>query len=221
MRRGEVFAGGQYKEIEARIAALLNDRPGMLSADTRGSPRAVGDAVRKILSEELRSILGDLCGEYSAGFARRAMADIEFKDREGVRYVVDVKTHRLDTAFNMPNLISVERLARLYERDDCYFVILVVNYRLAGMGIHVEAVHFVPIEFLSWDCLTIGALGWGQIQIANASKTVVDEYSSRKTWMIRLCEVLLQFYPREMRKLETRLEHFKKIKEAWRARPED
>ena len=33
------------------------------------------------------------------------------------------------------------------------------------VDIQVQKVHFVPIEFLSWDCLTIGALGWGQIQI--------------------------------------------------------
>ncbi len=189
----------------------MNDQPALLSENTRSSPRAVGDAVQKVLGKELRSILGDLCREYSADFARRSMADIEFKDSNGAVYVVDVKTHRLDTAFNMPNLISVERLARLYERDDCYFVLLIVNYRLVGMGIHVEAVHFVPIELLSWGCLTIGALGWGQIQIANASTIIIDEHPSRKKWMIRLCDVLLQFYPKEIEKLRTRLEHFTRV----------
>lgn len=39
------------------------------------------------------------------------MADLAFTDKEGIYSVVDVKTHREDTRFNMPNLTSVERLA--------------------------------------------------------------------------------------------------------------
>ncbi len=51
------------------------------------------------------------------------MADLAFQDQQGFYYVVDVKTHRTDTKFNMPNLTSVERLARFYEDDKtilCY-----------------------------------------------------------------------------------------------------
>lgn len=90
------------------------------------------------------------------------MADLAFTDKDDFYYVVDVKTHRLDTKFNMPNLTSVERLARFYEDDKNYFVILKVNYKVKGLKIIIEKVIFVPIEFLSWDCLTIGALfGFG------------------------------------------------------------
>ncbi len=52
------------------------------------------------------------------------MADLAFEDLDGYYYVVDVKTHRLSTKFNMPNLTSVERLARFYEDDKNYFVVL-------------------------------------------------------------------------------------------------
>ena len=101
------------------------------------------------------------------------MADMAFEDPDGAYYVVDVKTHRLSTAFNMPNLTSVERLARFYEDDGNYFVVLMVTYEIEGLRAVVEQVTFVPIEFLDWGCLTIGALGWGQIQIAN-SRNVSD-----------------------------------------------
>jgi hypothetical protein len=60
----------------------------------------------------------------------------------------------------------------------------------------------LPIEFLSWDCLTIGALGWGQIQIADAIK--IDWGCSRRKWMVRLCDVMLDFYPREIDKIRER-----------------
>ena len=97
------------------------------------------------------------------------MADLAFTDADGFYYVVDVKTHNLDTHFNMPNLTSVERLARCYEDDRNTFVVLQVQYLVKSTQLVVKKAHFVPIESLAWDCLTIGALGWGQIQIANAN----------------------------------------------------
>ena len=55
------------------------------------------------------------------------MADLAFTDKEGIYSVVDVKTHREDTRFNMPNLTSVERLARFYESDANVFSLIVVK----------------------------------------------------------------------------------------------
>jgi len=76
-------------------------------------------------------------------------------------------------------------------------------------------VSFVPIDFFSWDCLTIGALGWGQIQIANANKIILNPGYSRKKWMLELCDVLFEFYPREVEKVKGRIEYFKKVKSRW------
>lgn len=56
------------------------------------------------------------------------MADLGFEDAEGFYYIVDVKTHRLSTEFNMPNLTSVDRLARFHEDDANYSVVLMVPY---------------------------------------------------------------------------------------------
>ena len=86
---------------------------------------------------------------------------------------------------------------------------------VSAVSIHVEKVYFVPIEFLSWDCLTIGALGWGQIQIANANNIVVNHGYSRKKWMLKLCDALFEFYPREIEKVRDRIEYFKKVKKRW------
>ncbi|MDL1891427.1 hypothetical protein FBQ87_00850 [Sphingobacteriales bacterium CHB3] len=161
-----------------------------MSKATISSTRAAGDAIQGILADHFDGILGDLCGTYSAEFARRAMADIAFTDKDGFYNFVDVKTHRLDTHFDMPNLTSVERLTRFYEDNKNYFVVLTVAYSVKGTRVKVEKVHFVPIEFLSWECLTIGALGWGQIQIANSDKIIVNPKYSRKKWMLLIVGVL-------------------------------
>ncbi|HKZ85124.1 MAG TPA: hypothetical protein VJ793_15845 [Anaerolineae bacterium] len=220
MSKSRIFHTGRYKAIQKAIVKLLNSQPDFVSTRTAASTRAVGDAIQTILSDQFQSLLGKLCAEYSAAFARRAMADLAFTDRDGLYYVVDVKTHRLGTHFNMPNLTSVERLARFYEDDENYFVVLFVKYAIEGTKVKAERAHFVPIEFLSWDCLTIGALGWGQIQIANANVININEGYSRKKWMIELCNVMLEFYPKEIGKIHERIEYFRRAKRRWEKKQE-
>lgn len=215
--KSEVFYTNTYKKIEGKIHNFLNKYPDFLSEDTVSSTRATGDALQHILENNFKNMLGKFCKDYSSSFARRAMADIAFTDQNDIYYVVDVKTHRLETKFNMPNLTSVGRLARFYEDDkNCYVILMVAYNVVSDVRIHVERINFVPIEFLSWDCLTIGALGWGQIQIANANNIIVNHKYSRKKWTLELCDALLEFYPREIEKAKDRIGCFKQVKKRWK-----
>ncbi|RMF80200.1 MAG: hypothetical protein D6737_08765, partial [Chloroflexi bacterium] len=208
----------QYLEIQAKVITLLNKQADFLSVYTRESTRAVGDAIKTIIKENFQSILGDICSDYSDKFARRAMADLAFTDTNDYYYMVDVKTHRHGTAFNMPNLTSVQRLARFYEDDNNNFVILLVRYSLDNARINVDEVYFVPIEFLSWECLTVGALGWGQIQISDARHLDIRTGYPRKKWMLEFCDVMLSFYPKEIDKIGERLAFFEEVKKQWSAK---
>lgn len=217
----QIFYTDAYKDIQLRVQELLNSHEEFLSPSTARSTRAVGDAIESILGGSLDIILGDLCKEYSVTFARRAMADLAFTDVDDFYYVVDVETHRTDTKFNMPNLTSVQRLARFYEDDANYFVLLIVSDHVEATQAIVTNVRFVPIEFLGWDCLTIGALGWGQVQIADSNFITVNPQYSRKEWMIELCDVLFEFYPKEIAKMNDRMEYFRRVREFWLAKPDD
>lgn len=180
------------------------------------SPRAVGDVVQEVIGENLNSFFADgLVNNCNNSFARRAMADMAFFDTENNYFVVDIKTHNKSTSFNMPNLISVDRLARFYEEDNNYFVILLVEYHVENSRISFDSVRLFPIENLAWSCLTIGALGWGQIQIANANIVNVDFNLTRKKWMLSLCDTLDLFYPKEIEKINKRIDRFKKVREFW------
>jgi len=219
MRSG-IFSTDRFREIARRTRDFLNGHEDFLSARTAHSTRAAGDAIEGILGDHFQEILGEDCAEYSANFARRAMADIAFKDKDDLYYVIDVKTHRESTRFNMPNLTSVERLARFYEDDANYFVLLLVKYSLEDIRVCISEVVFAPIEFLDWDCLTVGALGWGQIQIANSNYISVRPGYSRKKWMLELCDVMLDFYPKEIGKIQGRIEHFERIRQYWQSKEE-
>ena len=192
-----------------------------MSEVTINSPRAVGDAVQEYLEENfVNCIPVDLVKDYSAEFARRSMADFAFYDTDGKYYAVDSKTHNLGTSFNMPNLTSVERLSRFYQDSNNYFSVLLVSYEVSGETLLFKDCKFVPIELLDWSCLTLGALGWGQIQIANSNNVVVNEKNTRKKWMLQFCDMLDCFYPNEIAKITARIDHFKKVREFWENQPD-
>lgn len=218
--KSQIFYTDLRKQVEQSALKLLNSQEDYISEASIQSTRAVGDSIQGVLEANFESILGDVCAEYSSSFARRAMADLAFRDSQNFYYVVDVKTHRTNTVFNMPNLTSVERLSRFYEDDLNYFVLLLVSYHLEETTVVVTDVKFVPIEFLGWDCLTVGALGWGQIQISNSNRITINDNYSRKKWMIELCDFMLEFYPKEIAKIGKRISRFEEVMEFWLKNPE-
>lgn len=215
--KSEFYYGSTSDAVSNELKDLINTKMSFLTPETIGSPRAVGDALEKIVADNLQKLLGDWCKDYSNDFARRAMADLAFTDKDGFHSIVDVKTHRHDTKFNMPNLTSVDRLSRLYESDTDVFSILMIEYKVLGdKALEVTECFFVPIEFLNWSCLTIGALGWGQIQIANSNEIDIAKGTSRKTWMLEFCEKMESFYPKEINKIIGRLDRFAEVKKFWK-----
>ena len=218
--KSSFYYQGHHEQVATDIKEYINSLSSFLSPQTARSPRAVGDALESLIAERFETFLGDWCSEYSSEFARRAMADMAFTDVEGIYSVIDVKTHREDTRFNMPNLTSVERLARFYESDTNVFSLIMIKYSVDGTNLEVSDVLFAPIEFLDWECLTVGALGWGQIQIANSNNIQTLPKYSRKEWMLQLCDVLMAFYPREIEKITERIQRFESVKEYW-AQKED
>ncbi|OAV66740.1 hypothetical protein Barb6_02526 [Bacteroidales bacterium Barb6] len=214
--RSKIFTQQMYSSIEECVIQTINSSYNIVNDNSLKSPRAVGDAIQQLLEERFSSFLPQkLLKEYNSAFARRAMADFAFQDNDGFCYVVDNKTHNMETAFNMPNLTSVERLSRFYEDYHNYFTLLIVAYETSKSRINANYCHFLPIEHLSWSCLTIGALGWGQIQIANSNNIIIDRAQTRKSWMLSLCDRLAEFYPKEIAKIHSRISHFEKIKEYW------
>lgn len=213
--RESIFHNSDHEVIEERIQKYLNGNQDFLSPRTLQSTRAAGDALQDIMGDKFHEFAAEYCQEYSNDFARRSMADLAFTDKFANYHVVDVKTHREDTKFNMPNLTSVERLSRFYEDDKNYFSLLIIKYRIENALLKVTDVTFKPIEFLDWGCLTIGALGWGQIQIANSNHVTINSNYSRKDWMVELCDTLLEFYPKEISKIGERIKKFESIKAFW------
>jgi len=219
-----IFSDKRYLNIQNRVKDLIGREKTFLSKSTVNSTRAISDAIQSIISANFENIVADYCKKYSSDFARRAMADLAFEDKENNYYLIDVKTHNVETKFNMPNLTSVQRLAKLYYNEEYlekdYFTLLIIRYKIEELNINVLDVHFMPIENLDWVCLTIGALGWGQIQIANSKNIKINKKLRRKQWMLQLCDELDEFYPREIAKIKERIKFFTQIRAFWHKWPD-
>ena len=207
------------QQAEFAVLHLLQEKgQDIVQGRSLQSPRAVGDAVQMFLSEQggmRQCIPSTALKTFENDFERRSMEDMAFYDNENRYYAVDCKTHNLSTAFNMPNLISVRRIANFYKNESNSFCILIIEYRIEDNRIRYKACHFKPIEAFSWDCLTIGALGWGQIQIANANVLRFNKKPNRKEWMLQLCDKLDEFYDEEIGKIGERKSWFEDIRDFW------
>lgn len=208
-------------ELSNKILEILNrDAQTIVSVNSMSSPRSIGDAVQEFLAQRgLAEALAEIgISHIDSDFSRRSMEDIAFEDNSGNYYAVDVKTHNLSTQFNMPNLISVRRLANFYRNDSNTFCILIVSYEVVDNKLEYRECNFKPIEAFSWDCLTLGALGWGQIQIANANDLQFNQLTSRKRWMLDMCDKLETFYDEEIGKIAERKDWFSKIRQDWESK---
>ena len=208
-------------KLSNKILGILNrDAQTIVSVNSMSSPRSIGDAVQEFLAKEglAEALLEIGISHIDSDFSRRSMEDIAFEDNDGNYYAVDVKTHNLSTQFNMPNLISVRRLANFYRNDSNTFCILIVSYEVVYNKLEYRECNFKPIEAFSWDCLTLGALGWGQIQFANANNLQFNQLMSRKRWMLDMCDKLETFYDEEIGKIVERKDWFSKIRQDWESK---
>ena len=219
--RSSFYYDGHYLNVTEKIKGYINSSPDFLSAQTADSTRAAGDAIESLVSDKFDTFLGDWCAEYKNKncFSRRSMEDFAFTDREGFYSAIDVKTHREDTKFNMPNLTSVRRLERFYKSDTNIFLLLMVKYAVDDGRLKTTEVIFSPIEYLDWECLTVGALGWGQLQIADSNNIKINHQFSRKKWMLQLCDAMSDFYPKEIQKIKkVRMGRFEDAKAYWESK---
>ena len=182
------------------------------------TPRIIGDStenfIKKFFSNNLPAEIGIFINKK---FGRRAMADFAFNDIYNNYIVVDVKTHNKNTTFNMPNITSVERLSEFYyESDNNIFSLLMVSYDENTNKF--SEIYFIPIEYLDWTCLNIGALGWGQIQIANYTNISINKNQTRKKWMLDMIKKLKIFYPKEIEKIYKRIKYFEDVEKYWRSK---
>lgn len=95
---------------------------------------------------------------------RKSIGDFLLNDK--LQQPVNVKSNNLDKKNYSPNIISAKRLIKWLQKDGNELYFIFVDYKKTDKGIEIiRDSGLVPIQHLSWNCLTIEAQGWGVIQL--------------------------------------------------------
>lgn len=88
-------------------------------------------------------------------------------------YPINVKSNNVNANNYSPNIISAKKLLQWLSDTDNNFGLIFVDYEIVNDEVIIlNETDIIPIEKISWDCLTIEAQGWGVIQKVGELKIV-------------------------------------------------
>lgn len=115
----------------------------------------------------------------SAKGSKKSIGDFLLNDN--IQKPVNVKSNNLAKNNYSPNIISAKRLIKWLEQEGNELYFLFVNYNKTEKGIEiVNDTGLVPVQHISWDCLTIEAQGWGVIQMPKP--LIIDKKQNLKSF---------------------------------------
>lgn len=81
------------------------------------------------------------------------------------KHAVNVKSNNINKQNYSPNLISIKKMHKWVFEDRKNLSFIFVDYEQKGNKLEIKnETKLVPIEHISWDCLSIEAQGYGVIQ---------------------------------------------------------
>jgi len=88
-------------------------------------------------------------------------------------HAVNVKSNNVDKQNYSPNMISIKKMHKWVFEDRKELSLIFVDYKEEGGKLKiVKQTELIPIEHISWDCLSIEAQGYGVIQKVGDLKIV-------------------------------------------------
>ena len=187
--------------IEQIQEALDSNLPKEIPYESGLMQRGIADIIEVIVSDIILNLKHQSIKESYEAKSKRSIEDVGLvtKDYDDVK--IDIKTHDTESELSMPNLISISRLKKFYENDRNLLVYVFVKYINHGNNVQVLQVKVKPIEQINWECLTIGNLGKGQLQITDMNKISFQNFMTRKDWMERLSYDAIIYYQKLIDKI--------------------
>jgi hypothetical protein len=103
---------------------------------------------------------------------RKAIGDFMLSDD----HAVNVKSNNVDKQNYSPNMISIKKMHEWVFEQRKQLSFLFVDYTEQGDTLAIsKQTEPIPIEHISWECLTIEAQGYGVIQMCSALKIVENQ----------------------------------------------
>tara|TARA_R100000908_G_C3738720_1_gene135825 strand:+ start:345 stop:947 length:603 start_codon:yes stop_codon:yes gene_type:complete len=164
--------------------------------------RGIADIIEQDVSKIILNLKSRIIKESYEAKSKRSIEDVGLITNDYDDVKIDIKTHDIESELSMPNLISIARLKKFYENDRNLLVYVFVKYINHGNNVQVTQVRVKPIEQINWECLTIGNLGKGQLQITDMNKISFQNFMTRKDWMERLSYDAVIYYQKLIDKIQ-------------------
>ncbi len=122
-------------------------------------------------------------------------------------HAVNVKSNNLDKQNYSPNMISIKKLHKwvFEDRNDLSFIF--VDYReIAGDLQIVAETEPIPVEHISWKCLSIEAQGYGVIQ--KIGPLILDTNQTKSEFYKGFQKAYEKFMEKERKKHEAFAKRF-------------
>lgn len=96
---------------------------------------------------------------------RKAVGDFMLTET----HAVNVKSNNVEKQNYSPNMISIKKMHKWVYEDKNELSFVFVDYREDGGDLKIlNETDLIPLEHISWDCLSIEAQGYGVIQKVSA-----------------------------------------------------
>ena len=171
-----------------------------------------GHLQQRGIADYIEGVVRDVIISRHNGAPARSKRSIE-DVMVGESTYVDIKTRDIHADFSMPNLISIERLRKLYSIPSNELVFIFVDYALETNDKQsgdnwtfetlavIKKIEIRAVETISWDNMHIQALGKGQLQLKNAAEPIKLYRHGRLEWMGDLKTEALAFIDKQQAKL--------------------
>lgn len=160
--------------------------------------------------DDYRTIEVELAKKYGAVAKGTKKSIGDFLLDNDIRKPVNVKSNNLAKNNYSPNIISAKRLIKWLEQGENKLFFLFVDYQKTNNGIEiVRDTGLVPIQHISWECLTIEAQGWGVIQMPKP--LVIDKSQDLKGFfrgMKKAYELYIDKETNKMAKIREMIKNF-------------
>ena len=166
-----------------------------------GQQRTIGDLVEKKVIEIVLQNQSPIINEVKLSTGKKSMEDVSVVSN-GVTYMLDPKSHNVDSEFSMPNLSSISRIKKLFDNDKKEMMYVFVDYKIDGQVVRIEDIKVLYLWELDMSMLGIGALGKGQLQIKNLNKELVISDEGKQIWYGKLKTQVKEYLVKQIKKIE-------------------
>jgi len=129
---------------------------------------------------------------------RKSIGD--FLLNNDIKKPVNVKSNNVAKQNYSPNIISAKRLIKWLQQDGNELYFIFVDYNKTDKGLEViRDSGLVPVQNISWNCLTIEAQGWGVIQMLGALE--IDKKQDLKGFFRGMKKAYEKYIDKETQKM--------------------